>query len=113
MVPTISAIPRTPTATAPRIVAVELPGVTPRLSRSDGAVTFTGLEVGKAVTIKRGVVVAAIDGVTVREGYGVISKRGVDVSDGIGETEDVIVYDDVSVYDEVPEGVIVPDEVVV
>ena len=107
------AIPRTPTATEPRIVAVELPGVTPRVSRSDGAVTFTGLEVGNAVTIKRGVVVAATDGVAVRDGYAVIAKRGVDVSDGIGETEDVIVYDDVSVYDEVLDGVIVSDEVVV
>ena len=107
------AIPRTPTATAPRIVAVELPGVTPRVSRRDGAVTFTGLEVGKAVTIKRGVVVAAIDGVAVREGYAVISKRGVDVRDGIAVTEPVAVIEDVIVYDDVPDGVILSDEVVV
>jgi len=82
----MSAIPRTPTATAPRIVAVELPGVTPRVSRSDGAVTLTGLGVGKAVTIKRGVVVTAIDGVAVRDGYAVIAKSGVLVHDAGGDS---------------------------
>jgi hypothetical protein len=44
------------------------------------AETFTGLTVGHAVIIKRGVVVTGILGVTDLEGYGVISNKGVEVA---------------------------------
>jgi hypothetical protein len=47
--------------------------------------------------MKSGVVVAAMEGVTVREGYAVISKRGVDVREGIADTEPVAVIDEVIV----------------
>ena len=79
------------------MVAVELPGVMPRVSSKDGPLAFTGLVVGYAVTIKSGVVVAAMLGVTVREGYAVISKRGVEVRLGITDIEPVLVIEDVTV----------------
>ena len=44
------------------------------------AETFTGLTVGHAVIINRGVVVTAMLGVTDLEGYGVISNSGVEVA---------------------------------
>ena len=51
------------------------------------AETFTGLTVGHAVTIKRGVVVTAILGVTDLDGYAVISNRGVEVEVTLGVSD--------------------------
>jgi hypothetical protein len=79
------------------MVAVELPGVTPSTSSSEGPLAFTGLVVGYAVTMKMGVVVAATEGDVVDDGYAVIAKRGVDVRLGIAETEPVLAIDDVTV----------------
>jgi hypothetical protein len=73
----ITSKPTKPTATAPRITPVELVGV----EESDVATaeTFTGLTVGQAVTMKRGVVVTGILGVIDLEGYAVIANRGVEL----------------------------------
>jgi len=62
----MSAIPRTPTATAPRIVAV---GEDAEAAAAAAlAETFTGLTVGQAVIIKSGVVVTRILGLVVCDG---------------------------------------------
>ena len=93
-------IPRTPTATAPRIVAVLLLAGAAE-SPPAAALTLTGLGVGKPVTIKSGVVVTATDGVVVGEGYAVIAKSGEEVNVATGDTDHVLVIEEVIVLEDV------------
>lgn len=108
-----AAMPAMPTATPPRIFAVGLSGGTRRAtiaarsppvplgeiegyavtmkSGVDVADTFTGLDVGHAVIIKRGVLVALSEAVLVVEGKDVIKYIGVDVKLAVLERLDVAV----------------------
>jgi len=75
--------------------------------------TFTGLDVGNAVTMKRGVLVAVSVEVEEGVGHAVITKRGVDVTLAVPVSVEVCEPVEVMVPDAVTVAVAVTDAVTV